>query len=306
MIELSTGISNLKELKETDIESYDAVYLGNPFCIDYEDNFLKKTEDIQKGVEFLKSRNKKAYITTPAVPRNEDFKFIYKLLEASVKSGIDAVEVHNMGVLRTASKIVPDIPKHIGILANIYTSFTCEKLKEYGGERITTNPEVTLDEIGIIIDKSKIDVSFLVHGKIPLGITGTCFLLEEKAGICPEVCKQAFWLKSKEWVLKNVGKGVYSGKDLCMIEHLDLLLKMGLKYFRIESLYETPEYRCKLGNIYKSAFLNKDSGRKNIQQILKISEYGICNGYYFSKSGRYYIDGENKLHENRIFGGLNG
>ena len=306
MFELSTNVSNLKELKEINLEFYDSVYLGNPFCLNYQDNFLLKTEDIQKGAEYLKKFNKKAYITTLAVPRNNDLKSVVKMLEVSAKAKIDAVEIHNMGILRMAKKVVPDIPKHVGILANVYTSFTSEKLKEYGAERVTPNPEVTMNEIKVILSKKMVDVSFLVHGKIPLGITDKCFLLNKEAGNCPDVCKETFWLKSKEWILKNVGKGVYSGKDLCMIEHLDLLVKAGIKYFKIESLYETSKYRNKMGGIYRNALLNKGDRKKDLKDILKFSENGICNGYYFSKSGRYYIDGENKLYENRIFGGLNG
>lgn len=306
MVELSTNISNLRELKKTDLRYYDAVYLGNNLCLDYEDNFLQKTDDIQKGVEYLKKLGKKAFITTLAVPRNRDLDSVRKTLNAALKAGIDAVEVHNMGTLRIADKLVPGIPKHVGILANIYTSFSSEKLKEYGVTRITPNPEVTLDEIKVILDKSKVEVSFLLHGKIPLGVTDSCFLLDKNAGKCPDVCKETFWLKSNQWVIKNVGKGIYSGKDLCMLEHLDLLLKTGLKYFKVESLYENPGYRSKVGEAYKSTFLSGSLNGKLLNEILMLSEHGICNGYYFAKSGRYYVDKNNKIYENKVYGEKNG
>ncbi|MGH7473642.1 MAG: peptidase U32 family protein, partial [Candidatus Methylomirabilales bacterium] len=59
--ELNTGISNMKDLMASDLGPYDAVYLGNPFCRDYEANFLERLEDLRAGIRHCREAGRKAY-----------------------------------------------------------------------------------------------------------------------------------------------------------------------------------------------------------------------------------------------------
>jgi putative protease len=96
-------------------------------------------------------------------------------------------------------------------------------------------------------------------------------------------------------VLKNVGKGVLSGKDLCVIEHLPLLLSAGLSIFRVEGLYETAAYRSEVGAVYRESLALASSGKGYAvrpgwaKALRKHSRNGFCNGYYFGKSGQSYV-----------------
>ena len=50
MFELSTHIPNLKKLKECNLASYDALYLGDPTCPIFPGNFSSNNEALKKGV----------------------------------------------------------------------------------------------------------------------------------------------------------------------------------------------------------------------------------------------------------------
>jgi len=54
--ELNTTISNLRNLRESDLSAYDAVYLGNIYCRIYEDNFLERLDDLEEGIALVKGR----------------------------------------------------------------------------------------------------------------------------------------------------------------------------------------------------------------------------------------------------------
>src|ERR1019366_3291321 len=94
--ELNTTIANLRDLQASDLTDYDGVYLGDIYCRLYESNFLEK---------------------------------VRKMLEASVAAGAEAVEVHNLGILRIAHEEFPELPVHVGGFANIYTAAGAEGLR---------------------------------------------------------------------------------------------------------------------------------------------------------------------------------
>ena len=189
------------------------------------------------------------------------------------------------------------MPAHVGGFANVYTDAGTEVLKEYGAVRFTPNYEISLDEVNAITTGTGIQAELLVHGKMPLGVSDYCFLLEyeqhwpEK---CPVLCQRQLFLRQGDWAMRSVGKGVLSGKDVCMLEHLSTLLAAGHKVFRIEAAYETPEYRLKIARIYRAALERAIDGDGAVDDavwgvIREHTPVGLCNGFYFGRTGGEYI-----------------
>jgi putative protease len=131
---------------------------------------------------------------------------------------------------------------------------------------------------------------------MPLGISDYCFLLEyeEKWGVkCPDLCQKDLFLKQGDWAMKSVGKGILSGKDVCMLEHLPRLLADGHRHFRIETVSETPAYRHEIAGVYRRALPRAMEGAWDPdprwwEVIRAHARIGLCNGFYFGKSGMDY------------------
>ena len=70
MVELVTNVPTLEVLSKCSVEPYDAIYLGNPYCWDYDGNLISNFNDLEVAIEMLKEMGKKVYITTFAAPRN--------------------------------------------------------------------------------------------------------------------------------------------------------------------------------------------------------------------------------------------
>ena len=85
--ELNTTIANLRDLKASDLNDYDAVYLGDIYCRLYESNFLEQLGDLEEGLSILRDQGKRAYVTTYAAPRNDFLPKVRKMLEASLGGG---------------------------------------------------------------------------------------------------------------------------------------------------------------------------------------------------------------------------
>ena len=295
-IELNTSIPNLRDLRTSDLSAYDAVYLGDIFCRLYEGNFLERPEDLREGLRILRDQGKRAYVATYAAPRNDFLPRIRKSLEIAAASGADAVEVHNLGILKIAHDEFPGLPVHVGGFANVYTDAGVEVLRGFGAVRFTPNYELSLDEIREITATCGAPLELLVHGKMPLGISDYCFLLEyeEKWGIkCPDLCQKDLFLKQGDWAMKSVGKGILSGKDVCMLEHLPRLLADGHRHFRIETVSESPAYRHEVAAVYRQALARAADGSLEQDQgwwdvVRAHARNGLCNGFYFGKSGMDY------------------
>jgi putative protease len=294
--ELNTTIANLRDLRESDLRDYDGVYLGDIYCRIYEANFLEQLDDLKEGLRILQDQGKRAYVTTYAGPRNDFLPKVRKMLEASAAAGAQAVEVHNLGILKIAHDEFPELPVHIGGFANVYTAPGVEVLREFGAVRFTPNYELSLDEINEITTACGAPVELLVHGKMPLGISDYCFLLdyEEKWGVkCPDLCQKELFLKQGDWAMKSVGKGILSGKDVCMLEHLPRLLAEGHRYFRIETVSETPAYRSEIAAVYRAALDRVAAGDREVDEgwwetVRRHARIGLCNGFYFGRSGMDY------------------
>ncbi len=104
MVELVTNIPTLEVLSKCSIEPYDAIYLGNPYCWDYDGNLISNFNDLEVAIEMLKEMGKKVYITTFAAPRNADLPKIFKLIDEALELNVDAIESTNYGVINYIKK----------------------------------------------------------------------------------------------------------------------------------------------------------------------------------------------------------
>jgi len=301
-VELNTAIPNLETLQASDLAAYDAVYLGAPFCLKYEGNFLTHEEDLRQAVGTLQRQGKRVFLSTYAIPLTTQLDAVRANVAYGVDAGVDGVEIHNMGVARMIAREFPGLPLVAGSFANVYTNMTADVLREHGVRRVVPNHELPLDEINVLQQNSDLEIELLVHGKVPLGVSESCFLLsfQETTGIhCPDLCQQDFRLRREDWEMISLGKAVVSGKDMCMIEHLPALLAAGYRVFRLEGLSESTEYRATVAQVYREAVDAAGEGLDKFSRQLpdflrrldRVST-GFCNGYYFGLPGRLYRNGE--------------
>jgi putative protease len=94
--------------------------------------------------------------------------------------------------------------------------------------------------------------------------------------------------------MKSVGKGVLSGRDICMLEHLPRLVAARFRSFRVEAISEDPAYRRDVGQVYRQALEQAMGGAYQIRgdwwkMIQAHAKVGFCNGFYFGQSGQLYI-----------------
>lgn len=299
-MELVLSLASPSEMAGTDLRPYDAVCLGSPYCRLLAGNFAEDLSAMGTAVAALHDAGKRAYVTTPAAPRGADLAHVARLIDAAASVGADAIEVHNAGVLRMVKNAKNPLPVHMGAYANVCTGQAAAVLAEYGAARVRPNAEVALSEAPAIREMSGVALEWLLFGKIPLGVTDKCFLLEGREGVdpaCPDACVRGRWLSAKAWLLKSVGKGILSGKDQCLVEHLPALLAAGVTAFRVDGLYESAEFRSEAGRVCREALdeaVSAGSGAFEVRAewvstLRRLSPNGVCDGYLSGEAGHRCI-----------------
>jgi putative protease len=300
MLSLATHVANRSRLEACDWSAFDTLYLGDPSCPLYPGNFGCHIEELAIGVEEVKALGKRALLSLYAVPRNTDLDWLRVLLEEAAERGVplDGVEVHNLGLLVILRELGSPWPVTLGVCGNLYTSATARLLGEYGVASGFPNPEVGLKEIETLAREGGIDPVIQLHGKIPLGFSDKCFVVDyqKREGSCEELCFSENWLTRDGWVLKNIGRIILSGKELCMIEHLPKLLEAGYRQFYISTYAEPPDYVKACGGLYREA-LDEAERRGHgyhvrdewVETIWQFAPVGLCNGFYFDETGQSYV-----------------
>jgi putative protease len=296
-IELATTISNLRHLRDSDVDPYDAVYLGNVFCRRYEGHLLERPDELREAITRVRGEGRRAYLTTDAAPREDGLPAIRRGIETAVAAGADGVEVHALGLVKLVRDEFPGLPVHVGSFANVYTDLGVEVLAGYGVARVIAGHELPLDEVDALARAGGIPLELVVHGKLPLGVSESCFLLdyETRWGVpCPDLCQREVFLRKEDWGLKSVGKGILSGRDVCLLEHLPRLLDAGHRHFRIEAASESPAYRRDVGRVYREALTRALEGDRALEPgwrdvLARHSKLGFCNGFAFGRSGMDYV-----------------
>ena len=294
--ELSIPVFTLEEMDAGSLAPYDAVILGDPFCRDYQANLAENSDDLARAVEMARKWGKKVYVATYAVPRQADLPHLERSLPGLADLGVDGIEIHNLGALRLAHTLVPGIPIQMGVLSNLYTDLAVARLAEYGVSRVTMSPELSLEESALVQERTGIEVTVTLHGQMVLGISEGCLLKRWRnlsSDDCPRYCAQEYWLRSGELELRSFGRATLSGRHLCLIEHLDLLLELGFSIFRIDVYAQDPSYRGRVGEIYRRALeqagAKKYDPQSDLEELRGLSRGGLCNGYAFQVSGSAYV-----------------
>ncbi|HEX21297.1 MAG TPA: hypothetical protein ENH19_01425, partial [Actinobacteria bacterium] len=175
--ELSVAITTAEILADVDISGLDAVYLGQPYCLKIKGNLLIDLSGLSDAIKKLNSAGKRAYLTTPIVPKNTDFSKIKAAVECGIKAGIKGVEVHDVGLFRMVKNEYPGLPIHMSSLANIYQPETAAYYRDQGVARIVPANELLDTEMKIIKDAvDKVEFSIPIYGRLPLGMSYACML----------------------------------------------------------------------------------------------------------------------------------
>ncbi|MFX1287263.1 MAG: peptidase U32 family protein [Promethearchaeota archaeon] len=295
-VELMTPLKNLKSLNAV-LGKADAVYFGvEAFNMRmFSDNF--KLDDLNTITKKCHDNNILAYMTTNVIVYENEFDLLNIVLDRAVEAEIDAVIVHDIGVIETVKE--KGLNFHISTQANISNSRTAIFYENLGADRLILARELSLEQIKEIKQRiKKVEIETFVHGAQCTSISGRCYFSAEVCGSqeysanrgrCVQPCRRR-WKVYDDQSNEFLYDGVFflNSKDLCMIEHIPKLIEANIDAFKIEGRMRDPIYIEETTVCYKEAidaYYDNSFTPEKVQEWLnrlnKVYNRGFSTGFYF-------------------------
>jgi len=192
--------------------------------------------------------------------------FEHELAEAAralgsiADAGVDALIVQDIGVLKLAHQIAPDLELHASTQTSISSAQGVEFALSQGADRVTLARELSLEEVAAIYNETKADLEIFVHGALCVAYSGQCFSSEAwggrsaNRGQCAQACRLPYEMLV-DGVRKPLADARYllSPGDLSALHHLPQIIATGVRCLKIEGRYKAADYVALTTRAYRQA-----------------------------------------------------
>lgn len=292
-VELLAPAGNFERLKTAVQFGADAVYLGTTaFSLrNMADNFT--LEEVAEAVRYSHERGVKVYVTVNAFMRDDELASLPETLIALNKAGVDALIINDPSVIRTARRVIPDMPLHLSTQANTLNSEAAMFWHEQGVSRIVLARELSIREIAEMRRKlpETLELEAFVHGAMCVSYSGRCLLSnyiagrDSNKGECVQPCRWSYEFRERGkngefFTLETEPSGSYilNSRDMCMVEHLDELIDAGIVSLKIEGRMKSILYVATVVNAYRMALDGADMPTV-LDELNRISHRPYTTGF---------------------------
>ena len=173
-IELLAPAGSWEALEAAVNAGADAVYMGGKAfgARQYASNFDR--EEMQKAVYFAHMHRVRLYITVNTLVDDSELGELADYLLFLSNVGIDGIIVQDLGVIRLARQIVPDLPLHASTQMTVTNSEGVKLAAEAGMERVVLARELSLEEINTICHGTDTEIEVFIHGALCVCYSGQC------------------------------------------------------------------------------------------------------------------------------------
>ncbi|HEX8371636.1 MAG TPA: U32 family peptidase [Chthoniobacterales bacterium] len=245
----------------------DAVYFGLPkFNARMRaDNFTE--EELPRVVRFAHRYGVKAYVAFNTLIFTDELEAAAEQLRVLNRAGVDALIVQDVGLVKLARQIVPELPIHASTQMTITSPEGAAFAYELGCERVVLARETSLRELEKF--DGSVPLEAFVHGALCVAYSGQCLTSESlgqrsaNRGECAQACRMPYELVV-DGTRRDLGDKKYllSPQDLAAVEQIPRLLELGVVSFKIEGRLKSPEYVAAVCQVYRRAIDSALAGRE--------------------------------------------
>ena len=246
-------------LKAAVANGADAVFFGLPrFNARLRaDNFTE--EELPEVVTFCHRHGVKAYVTMNTLVFTGELDDAADYLRLLNRSGVDALIVQDIGIVRLAAAIVPELAIHASTQMTLTSPQGVEVARGLGITRSVLARELSLRELKRF-DTERMPLEVFVHGALCVAYSGQCLTSESlgqrsaNRGECAQACRMPYELVV-DGALRDLGDKRYllSPQDLAAVNDIPALIEAGVESFKIEGRLKAPEYVAAVCQVYRKA-----------------------------------------------------
>ena len=281
----------------------DAVYFGlNHFSARAKVGF--DLTELPEVMETLHQRGVKGFVTFNTLVFDHELRQAELALLAIAAAGVDAVIVQDIGIVKLAKQIAPDLDLHGSTQMSITSAQGAELAASLGCSRVVLGRELSLKDIRKIASETDVELEVFVHGALCVSYSGQCFSSEAwggrsaNRGKCAQACRLSYDLivdgQKKE--LEDL-RYLLSPGDLYALEQIPELIDIGVHCLKIEGRYKDVNYVAVTTNAYRNAI---DLAMLDVENEVSHEERTEIEQVYSRGLGPHFISGIN--HQNVVIG----
>lgn len=271
----------------------DAVYFGTG---DFNarknaDNFGE--EALPAAIEQCRLHKARVHLTLNTLVSDAELKKCMQTIQRTCRLAADALILQDLGVLRLARTVCPDMVLHASTQMSVGTSAGLQLLAERGFSRAVLPRELSKAEIAAIAQTPPLELEAFVHGALCMCVSGQCLLSavigtrSGNRGLCAQPCRLPF-------AAENGTGHDLSLKDLSLMREVQTLAALGVCSLKIEGRMKRPEYVAAAVTACKEAANGAytDARAQDLQALF--SRSGFTNGYFANQRGKGMFGTRNK------------
>ena len=257
-------------------------------------------DDMPEVVKIAHDAKAKVFVTCNAYMNASDIDDLPAYLESLSSSGIDGLIVSDLGAFRLAKKHAPHVALHISTQASCSNEEAALQWYEMGAKRIVCAREMSLEAIErmrrAVPDDLEIEV--FVHGAMCMAISGRCLISDyltgrsANRGHCTQPCRWEYVLEETSrpgqyYPVEEDARGTYlmNSNDMCMLDHLDSLARIGVDSIKIEGRNKKAFYVATVVNAYRQVLDGADSAAF-ASELDTISHRPYSTGFFFGPASQ--------------------
>jgi putative protease len=254
-------------------------------------------EELPEVMRTLHARGVRGYLTFNTLIFEHELDAAADAIAAATRAGVDALIIQDIGVLRMARQIAPQLELHASTQTSITSAEGVDFALSLGVQRVTLARELSIEEIKTIYEKTGAELEMFVHGALCVAYSGQCFSSEAwggrsaNRGQCAQACRLEYEMVVDGEVAPLAdARYLLSPGDLSALHHVPAIIDAGVASLKIEGRYKDAGYVALTTRAYRQALDDAWAGQAT--RITAAEELQL-EQVYSRGLGAHFITGVN-------------
>jgi putative protease len=295
----------------------DAIYVGFPGFNARGRSYDFEVQELKEIIDTCHLYGVKVNLAFNIVIFEEEIAKVVTAIHDILPLKPDALIVQDLGLAQIIRKIAPLQPIHASTQMTITNDLAIQFVDDLRIKRFVLGRENSLPEIKLIKEKTDKELEVFVHGALCVSYSGQCFTSESlggrsaNRGQCAQSCRFSYDLIVDGEKYNTLDKNyLVSPQDLCGIQEIPELMKIGVTSFKIEGRLKTPEFVASSAKEFRTAMDRYLKGKNlNSSEIAEAkknmaTQYsrGFFSGWLHGVDHQQLVDGTFSSHRGALIG----
>ena len=269
--------------------------------------------DLKEIAAYCREHGVKSYLTVNTVIYDDDMAVMHEIIEAAKAAEISAVIASDVAVMTYCREVGVEV--HLSTQLNISNT---EALKFYAqfADVVVLARELNLKQVAAIHEAAEaghlcgpsgkpVRIEMFCHGALCMAVSGKCYMSlhtrgkSANRGGCLQNCRRDYIAVDRERGTElEIDNGyIMSPKDLKTIGIMDLMVKAGVRVFKIEGRARGPEYVRTTVSCYREALdavlegrWSEELSRSWDDRLATVFNRGFWEGWYLGRTTAEWTD----------------